>query len=398
MACQTIDAGTARGRRSKPRTSASGADYLERLGTVLEQAMHSGPPATITELLRHGQGATPDIVLSWLSATYGASHIPTNVLRSEKRNAPSPQLHPLLFEWYFDRDSIEFITEVIDALNSDVLCLGTPSVAAELCRMSQKGSVTLVDADAGVTERFRSLATLDTLHVGELDSFPVDRPYSVVVADPPWYLADTFRWLKVARRHTRRGGTIVMPIFPELTRPTASAEREQLFAAAERIGRVELWPNSIVYETPLFEEEAFGALGIQELGDWRTADLLVIRNVEGSSDWPDMRGIHRGLDVWRRFEIGSQIVMLRELETVARTNSVFVPIAGCPKNTLTSVSERDPRRGLIGIWTSRNRVAAVGDTAQAAAMLFELSGEATVVPRGRGASSYLFLQDLLLAP
>lgn len=398
MACHTMNARTARGSRVEPDASGPGADYFERLGTVLERAMQSGPPATITELLRHGQGATPDIVLSWLSATYGASHIPTQVLRSQKRNTARPQLHPLLFEWYFNRDSIEFITEVIAGFDSHILCLGTPSVAAELCRLNQTGSVTLVDADAGVIERFQHLARLDTLHVGELDTFPTGRAYSVVVADPPWYLADTLRWLKVARSHTRRGGTIVMPIFPELTRPTASAEREQLFAAAERIGRPELWPNSLVYETPLFEEEAFRALGINEVGDWRTADLLVIRNVTGPADWPDLGGIHRGLDGWRRFEIGPQVVMLRELETVARTNSVFVPIAGCPKNTLTSVSERDPRRDLIGLWTSRNRVAAVGDTAQAAAMLLELSGEFTMNPRGRGTSAYLFLHDLLLAP
>ncbi len=397
MTCDTIHARTASSSGVLSVTSRSEVDYLERLGMVLEHAMQSGPPATVTELLRQGQGATPDIVLDWLSATYGRSHIPSQVLRSGKRNAPRPELHPLLFEWYFDSESVGFMAEAVAGFGSDILCLGTPTVAAELCRFAQAGPVALVDADAGVVERFRYLNRLNSLHVGELDTFPEGALYSVVVADPPWYLADALRWLKVARRHVRTGGAIVMPIFPELTRPTASEERDQILAAAERLGRPELFLNRLVYETPRFEEDALRALGITDVGDWRAADLLVVRDVQGPADWNDLDGVHRGLTGWRRFEIGPQVIMLREFETVARTNSVFVPIAGCPRNTLTSVSERDPRRGMIGLWTSRNRVAAVGDTAQAKAMLLDLSRETTAIPSAGGSSAHLFLRDLLFA-
>jgi Probable N6-adenine methyltransferase len=369
------------------------ADYLARLSHELLGALSGQRPKTLTQLLRAGQGATPDVVLNLLAGVFEADQLPTAVLESV--GYPEvPELHPLLFEWYFDAPSVRFIAEVVMGAGHNILCLGTPSVANYLAGAQGRPRVTLVDADPGVPHRFPELQRAD-VHVGELDSFVGSTDYSVVVADPPWYLADTLRWLRTAHQRVRQGGTIILPLFPDLTRPEASAERATIFAAAERIGRAELWARKVVYRTPGFEQQAFRALGLPETGDWRTADLLVVRQVHGHAKLGVPNRTHRGLEGWRRFEIGAQVVMLRELETSPHDASVFLPIAGCPRNTLTSVSERDPRRALVGLWTSRNRVAAVGNVREAARLLSHFAGESQELPR-EALSAWMFLQDLLV--
>ncbi|NCD20137.1 MAG: hypothetical protein EOL89_09160 [Actinobacteria bacterium] len=369
-------------------------DYLERLATALERSVGSGLNTTITELLRSGRGATPEIILGWLSGTFGSAHIPSATLPPDSAPEPIPELHPLLFEWYFDAPSVKFVTTLISGEADDVLCLGAPTVANDLCRQSQVHSVTLVDADSGIPRRFPCLDR-NSLHLGELDSFRPNRTFTVTVADPPWYLADALRWLKIARRLTRDGGSIVMPLFPELTRPGADRERDTVLQAARTIGRTDLYPASLVYRTPQFEEATLRALGITSTGDWRSADLLVVRDLNGAAEWEEPRGAHRGIDGWRHYTVGTQVVMLRETPTVDNSDSVFVPIPGCPNNTLTSVSGRDPRRELIGIWTSRNKVASVGDVSHAAALLESINHSADALSIGDGSSAFLFLRELL---
>jgi hypothetical protein len=371
------------------------ADYLHRLTKQLQTALRERKPATITEILRAGNGATPDIVLDVLAGILEVNDLPTRLLESEQF-AEVPELHPLLFEWYFDTPSAHFIAEVVLGSGSEVLCLGTPSVASQLVSAQNRPEVTLVDADLGVTRRFPELLHRAHVHIGEIDSFRELRHYSVVVADPPWYVADTLRWLRTAHKWVRRGGTIILPLFPDLTRPEASAERETILAAAEQIGQAELWGSDVIYKTPGFERQAFEALGVGETGDWRIADLLVVRQIQGDANWQIPDRAHRGIEGWHRFEIGPQVVMLRELATSLHDASVFIPIAGCPRNTLTSVSERDPRRALVGLWTSRNRVAAVGNVQTAARLLSYFAGDAPNSPR-QAPSAWMFLQDLLLA-
>ncbi len=373
---------------------AAEADYLSRLAVELRRALDYHHAGTLTELLRAGRGATPDVIVDLLRGSGSYDTLPTAVLQPDQE-AEKPELHPLLFEWYFNDFTARFIAEVALGAGRDILCLGTPSVAAQLSRASVRPDVTLVDADESVNVRFPSLATA-RVHVGELGTFPTSKSYNVVIADPPWYFSDTMRWLAIASNAVREGGTILIPLFPELTRPSAETERNAILDAAGRLGTVELWTSDVIYRTPGFERHALTALGIGKTGDWRSGDLMVVRRVTGTADWKLDGRIHRGLEGWRRFSIGEQVLMLRDFETTSQTPATFLPIAGCPQNVLTSVSERDPRRSLVGLWTSRNRVAAVGNVRQAARLLDFAVGNSNEVPRGAG-SAWTFLQSLLLA-
>lgn len=382
---------------AQPVTSAEAqvaeADYLARLGDELHRTMEWGIDS-LTDLFRAGLGATPDIILDILNGSHNPADIPSNI-RPAEVIVEDPELHPLLFEWYFDSASARFVAEVGLGAGHDILCLGTPSVASQLATASVRPDVTLVDADESVANRFPSLSKA-RVHVGELGSFRLSRSYSVVIADPPWYFEDTMRWLEVAATAVRDGGTIVLPLFPELTRPSATRERTRILAEAGSLGQVELWNGRVTYRTPGFERHALAALGVKDTGDWRQGDLLAIRHVSHlSKPWPTSR-VHMGLEGWRRFTVGPQVVMLRDIETTSQSPVTFLPIAGCPRNVLTSVSERDPRRSLVGLWTSRNRVAAVGDVAKAARLLEFIAGDSHEVPRDAG-SAWTFLQNLLLA-
>jgi hypothetical protein len=310
----------------------------------------------LTETLREARGAFPDIAFEVLEEIRGTRPLPVG-------NTKEPgfdfdvELHPLLFEWYFTKTSTHYIREIATSNGSEWLCIGAPSIASLLAQHS--GRVQLIDADPEVVSRFPLLSSIDGLYLSEIGDVSGPQLADVVVVDPPWYVGDVLRWLSIARAYTRDGGTIISPIFPELTRPRAWLEREQVLAAASSLGAVELHPASISYSTPRFELESMRALGIPDPGDWRVADLLVIRQTKGTATLSSTAPIRLADRGWSTFRVGTQVVKLKEASSEPGTGPALSPIDGCPDNVLTSVSERDGRRSQIGIWTSRNRVAKV---------------------------------------
>ena len=73
--------------------------------------------------------------------------------------------------------------------------------------------------------------------------------------------------------------------------------------------------------------------------------------------------VHLADEGWTTFRVDHQVVKLRDRRDEARFEDQppLESIDGCPGHVMTSVSERDPRRRLIDLWTSRNRVARVRD-------------------------------------
>ncbi|MXG88419.1 hypothetical protein [Nocardioides flavescens] len=292
-----------------------------------------------------------------------------------------PELHPLLYEWYFTGHGAEVVAEHARGAGSRWLTVGTPSVASAL--VGTPGSLALIDANDAVTLRFPNLVGAAQVLIGEVAAV-IGRalPSDVVIVDPPWYLADVQRWLSLASQQVDSGGTIITTLFPELTRPSAGRERDNLLAACQRLGRVELRTAAVTYRTPRFELEALKALQLPDPGDWRVADLLIIRDVQrpAAAVAPDSASFHRGLVGWERFVIGPQVVFLSQRHSAADAPASVVPIVSCPGHVLTSVSERDSRRALVSVWTSRNRVATVLDPLQVRGWLQALArGEPAAV-------------------
>src|SRR5205814_1871676 len=153
---------------------------------------------------------------------------------------------------YFDRAMAERVAARIPR-NADTLLIGTPTVAAAMARSGRYSE--LVDVSPHVVQRFPELSDarvrqcrIEDYRIGLSDP-------DVIVLDPPWYPGTTRTWLLVAHALTNVGSIIYFSLFPDKIRPAAREQRARLLALARSIGKIEVSPDYLQYETPLFEEE-----------------------------------------------------------------------------------------------------------------------------------------------
>ncbi|AEH38579.1 class I SAM-dependent methyltransferase [Halopiger xanaduensis] len=320
--------------------------------------------ATIRDVIRGSQGAFPTVVYDRLEALGLAES-----LREGRRNPVArpgslcnrePELHPLDFEWYFTAETTTAIaTTVAESAAGPVLCLGAPTVAFTL---AERGvPVTLVDRNELIETRFAP--RYDTLTFANRDigeRLALEETHSVAFFDPPWYPDDTAAWLHRAATNVAQGGRIYFVLFPPLVRPAARAQRERLLATAEQLGSVAVDDGAITYRTPPFEREVLREEAVPVVRDWRRGDLVRIDGVSLSPDaLSDPPSTSSG-PAWETFVADGRVVKVRQ-ETASDAGAVLSPVEGCDGYLLPSVSRRDARRRNVDLWTSRNRVASVGD-------------------------------------
>jgi hypothetical protein len=308
--------------------------------------------------------------LAGVALSAGLSLPAPRVLVAPPRDEETPELHQLEEEWYFDADTSSRLAEEYLGRSASVL-LGCPTVARDGARMSKRRL--LIDRSVGLISRLRRWGVPAGV-IADLRR-PVARSrygeFMVVLADPPWHLQDMLVWLAQASRLCRTGGTIAMPLFGELTKPSAPRERASILRAAEAIGPTYLQPTAVRYRTPRFETEACLASGLSAPVDWRVADLLII-NPRAGRQLPAVGPPPAVSERWRTWILGEQVVKLRE--NTADSGPALGPLAGAINWVLPSVRRRHPDRAQIGLWTSRQRVATVGDTASVARWLDQLAG------------------------
>ncbi len=276
-------------------------------------------------------------------------------------NEYPPELHPLDFEWYFTPDCADYLADAVCGRGKTTLCLGVPTVAAAAIRKGR--NVVVLDRNPLIVRRFPALLRSSQLWL--LDIADCEQHLAradVVLFDAPWYLEDTYSWLAVAMRAAKAGGLIAFCLFPRLVRPTASAEREAILEAAESAGKVEVLEDAIAYETPIFESEALYGAGITGFGNWRRADLVLVQRTTAVPRRMSAVRPSRPSSTWLTYLLGRRVVKVRysPARTAVRGGSVR-PLPGSVDFVYPSVSARDPRRRSIDLWTSRNRVAQVGN-------------------------------------
>jgi hypothetical protein len=327
----------------------------ERLSGIL---CESETPTDLSKVFRRMRGAVPTIVKERLLARMSEDLVDTDRRASDISDAHihMPELHPLDYEWYFTKATIDHLLDICGR-TSTVVCLGVPSFAA---RRTQ--NTVLVDRNPLVVRRFPSLIrTAFLLLLDIADGEQYLPPADIVLFDAPWYVDQALAWLAVAMRAVKPNGLVMFPLFPPLVRPAASAERDAILEAAASGGKVEVIEEAIAYETPLFESEALRASGIAQCGDWRRADLVLVRKTSGHiAELTELRPGRCASD-WLTYLIGSQVVKLRKTAAaVSRTEGLPIrSVPGTADFVYSSISARDPVRPLIDLWTSRNRVARV---------------------------------------
>jgi len=183
--------------------------------------------------------------------------------------------------------------------------------------------------------------------------------YEVAVMDPPWYPDDYELWLARLLPLLRPGATFFTTLFPDLVRPSAHSERDQLCRYLHRLGRVRLLPRFAVYSTPPFEAEVLSRVGLGSVPKWRISPLFEVTLADGAHDRGPPERARKKAPQWNRFVIGQQTVAVA---TTPGNSGVFSYTPGAESCALNSVSRRDPRRSRINVWTSRNWVAEVSGT------------------------------------
>ncbi len=358
------------------------AGYTEELDYIIEQLPQR---TSFPKYVEACEGAFPSIVLERLEQLGRRPRYGPEV-KNESRFPYGPELHPLDFEWYFTEATASIIASSVRAQSGRILCLGTPTVAMALSEVGRNS--TLVDRNPLVILRLagnRGTTIIESKLVN-LEDFAGFRPsYDAVIFDAPWYSDSLRLWLWHATRAVKPGGRVVFVLFKKLLRPSAATEREQVLDLVHQIGQMERIPDAVRYETPLFERVALQGKGIRGLPSWRTADLVSIVVKQAMQNRPTAR---KDPD-WDTFLIQHQVIKVRRIDDHECTPSAFLiqPVDGYETFVYDSVSQRDPMRDQVSLWTSRNRIARVGKRRRLVRLLSELQQmrDPEKILRSRGA-------------
>lgn len=329
-------------------------DYNARLAAAvvvgLRQAVH------FEDLCHRTHGAAPQDIIAKISKSDFDRLRGTTVspLRSDlDRRTPEP--HPIDYDWRFNLSTVKFLTSLTKRFEN-ILCVGTPTVFDLLAKTGRRA--TLVDRNAflakALSEFPHARLIFDEIEVTDLSS----ATYDAAILDPPWYPCEYDTWLDKVIPALRPGGTILLTLFRELTRPSAHKELGLLLDSLSRVGRVNLIPAAATYVTPRFELEVLQQVGAPTLHSWRQGDIAEVVLFPDSRNWinPPVALPKRK---WRRFLLGDQVVAT----AIRDDDNGPVSYRGLADARLsfqlTSVSNRDAQRERIDVWTSRNRGAQV---------------------------------------
>jgi hypothetical protein len=174
--------------------------------------------------------------------------------------------------------------------------------------------------------------------------------FDVLLVDAPWYVNYIKAWLAGAiSAASANGAIVVLSLFPELTRPSAVVERQELFGFFNTIGRTRILADQATYETPMFEMEVLSWQRLPAMCAWRRGDLIEIQ-IEGGTPRPSVTLPRE--DPWARYRIGSTTVALRRRTLTGAVRAS--PPYSDGSFLLRSVSARDPIRRRCDLITSRN--------------------------------------------
>jgi hypothetical protein len=278
--------------------------------------------------------------------------------------------------WWFADAALEELWHVSQQLsrkNGPVLMLGTPSLFHFFTESGAGESPVLIDRCLrGVCRPIPGRA----IELDLLEGPPIRLgTFAVVVADPPWYNAETRAFLVAARLNAEVGSRIVLSVPPVGTRPGIEQEWNELVLWAEGIGLqlIDYAYARLPYMSPLFEENALRAAGIPPCPlDWRKGDLAIFSCFDTLNLPSDSQ--HCAPEKWEEVNIGRVTIRVRSTteETTNGATRLRSLVAG---NVLPSVSRRHHLVESVGVWTSGNRVFGLEAASVAHAVLHALAAE-----------------------
>lgn len=271
-----------------------------------------------------------------------------------------PPEHLGNYEWRFTRDSALKIARSID-YSKNICCLGTPSVALELAT-NNSVNCTLLDINKPEIE-----AISCSHQKGNLNCFaynviePLNSTflsyYDTVVIDPPWYL-DYYELfiLRATQLLKKDGGTILMPVFPILSRQNAIKDLLALKSIFKEMGcEIENSLGFVDFDMPRFEEDFLVENNIPIPNrNWRKAELLKLSflKTRTSVNFETSVVIHDYVE-WERYynsETNNYILINKDCIDGAVNGANF------KKDRLLSISRKENNKTNIAVWQHDNEI------------------------------------------
>jgi len=189
----------------------------------------------------------------------------------------------LLSTWEYSRDASNAFSSLVAKKNQRTCLLGAPTMADHLGKIKTSRPHLLFDIRKVTEELHDEIAHVQT-DINRLNGTEYEEIFDLCILDPPWYLENYIRWIDVAGRFCRPGGKIAFSLLGELTRPSASSDRQQIIDYCRAQGlNLEIYRDAVLYDVPEFERHMLRRSKIPVV-PWKRADLVI-----GTRDnWNDL--------------------------------------------------------------------------------------------------------------
>lgn len=267
--------------------------------------------------------------------------------------AEPPSPHPLDFDWRYDHATAHHLADLLRD-GGPVLALGAPSVARLL--EGDGVEVALVDR--------QPLQGVQRHDVRAVEDFDNVTEFRTAIVDPPWYPRHLLGWSKAAARAVCPGGSVLVSVWPDHTRPHAVDELATVLAEISSWAEIERNVATLGYEKPRFEIAACACFKGGTLSRSPLHGELIRLTISRVPE-PDASQVARTF--WQRFTVDDYQLAVR-LNRIQRTDGIrALPNANGWRWPF--VSARAPNIDDVSIWSSEGEVGTVGDPSKIIAAL-----------------------------
>jgi len=267
-----------------------------------------------------------------------------------------PAGHLLDATWWFDSRTVFSFRERVlrQSVGGKVVFLGTPSLFLDCFHQRSPVETWLFDQDDAIRKFLPKELRSHFLTLDLTRKLPRRIGAELVIADPPWYMAELEAFLAGAQAVSSLGATVEMSIPPIGVRPSIEEERDQLFTWAQAGGLplVEILQNATCYDTPVFERNSLHSVGEQTRENWRFGDLAIF-SVERLNGLLPRRSLDERR--WADLELLETRWRVAKVPDAAGRDPALISM-GWPNDIFPSCSRRHAQRNLPSVWTSGNRV------------------------------------------
>lgn len=195
--------------------------------------------------------------------------------------------NPVLCSWYFSIPTCKKIVDLYPWENKRILFLGMPRLFEYFAKNVKNAYFTLIDLDYYVVNKLKENYVNNKRHMiihADINNlnFTFEESYDFVFLDPPWYMEYYDRWIAQSYKMLdQKEGTIIFPLFQELTRPNAKEQRKYLLSKIRECAKDYLLVSDFIeYEIPTFENSELQNYGVILEKPWKKADLIIANGIK----------------------------------------------------------------------------------------------------------------------